>query len=175
MEEYYSGILFLTSNRVGNIDPAFKSRIHMSVFYSRLDMDATCKLYEVFIKRAKAEQERRNSFMFDIKKKEIFRFAKRHFRQMEKEGLATWNGRYEENYQHVICLRRFQTCSISLLTHHLQANTERVPSSHRACRVRKRANHPRKGESYPGNGTISSCGRELEAVRHIPADNFGGD
>lgn len=27
--EYYSGILFLTTNRVGSIDEAFRSRIHM--------------------------------------------------------------------------------------------------------------------------------------------------
>jgi len=30
--EYYSGILFLTTNRVGTIDEAFKSRIHVSLY-----------------------------------------------------------------------------------------------------------------------------------------------
>jgi hypothetical protein len=30
--EYYSGILFLTTNRVGTIDEAFKSRIHISLY-----------------------------------------------------------------------------------------------------------------------------------------------
>ncbi|KAM5349233.1 hypothetical protein ACJ41O_005740 [Fusarium nematophilum] len=53
--EYYAGILFLTTNRVGAIDPAFKSRIQMSLFYARLNLDVTLKLYEKFIKRAKAE------------------------------------------------------------------------------------------------------------------------
>lgn len=90
--EYYAGILFLTTNRVGGIDPAFKSRIHMSLLYLPLDESATLKLYEEFIKRAKAEQERSGSF-FKIKEKEILRFAKRHFRQLKKEGLGTWNGR----------------------------------------------------------------------------------
>lgn len=32
--EYYSGILFLTTNRVGSIDEALRSRIHMSVLSS---------------------------------------------------------------------------------------------------------------------------------------------
>lgn len=30
--EFYSGILFLTTNRVGTMDEAFKSRIHISLY-----------------------------------------------------------------------------------------------------------------------------------------------
>lgn len=39
--EYYSGILFLTTNRIGTFDPAFRSRIHMSLFYPRLSIRTT--------------------------------------------------------------------------------------------------------------------------------------
>lgn len=35
--EYYKGILFLTTNRVDNIDAAFESRIHLSLQYEELD------------------------------------------------------------------------------------------------------------------------------------------
>ena len=31
--EYYAGILFLTTNRIGDFDEAFTSRIHMRLFY----------------------------------------------------------------------------------------------------------------------------------------------
>lgn len=31
--EYYNGVLFLTTNRVGTLDDAFKSHIHMSLYY----------------------------------------------------------------------------------------------------------------------------------------------
>lgn len=31
--EYYNGLLFLTTNRVGAVDEAFKSRIHLSLYY----------------------------------------------------------------------------------------------------------------------------------------------
>lgn len=34
--EYYNGLLFLTTNRVGTIDEAFKSRIHLSLYYVSL-------------------------------------------------------------------------------------------------------------------------------------------
>ncbi|KAL8880402.1 MAG: hypothetical protein Q9192_008028, partial [Flavoplaca navasiana] len=36
MLEYYEGILFLTTNRVDNIDAAFQSRIHISMQYNDL-------------------------------------------------------------------------------------------------------------------------------------------
>jgi hypothetical protein len=92
--EYYEGILFLTTNRVGVIDPAFKSRVQMFLFYPKLSLDVTYRLYEKFIKRAEDEQNRTGSYFFKIKKKEILKFAKNHFRRLEKRGWETWNGRY---------------------------------------------------------------------------------
>lgn len=91
--EYYAGILFLTTNRVGGIDPAFKSRIHLSVYYPRLDLDTTLKLYENLLLRAKEEQRKCGVVQFQIKNKEILSFAKRHYRGLQKEGFNTWNGR----------------------------------------------------------------------------------
>ena len=35
--EYYEGFLFMTTNRIADIDPAFESRIHLSLQYSDLD------------------------------------------------------------------------------------------------------------------------------------------
>jgi hypothetical protein len=78
---------------VGSIDPAFKSRIHMSLFYPHLSLDATTKLYEVFIKRTVDEQKNSEMVEFKIKRKEILKFAKSHFKRLEKTGLSTWNGR----------------------------------------------------------------------------------
>ncbi|KAI4595224.1 hypothetical protein KJ359_007200 [Pestalotiopsis sp. 9143b] len=103
--EYYAGILFLTTNRVGGIDPAFKSRIHLSLFYPRLRKDETIKLYKVFIQRAKDEQARLGSNTFKIDKKQIVDFAKKHYREMDREGLGTWNGRQIRNaFQAAIAL-----------------------------------------------------------------------
>ncbi|KAI0427951.1 hypothetical protein F5Y09DRAFT_314758 [Xylaria sp. FL1042] len=108
--EYYAGILFLTTNRVGSIDPAFKSRIHISLFYPRFDLEATIRLYSTYIKRTRAEQERLQSPTFRIKEKEILKFAKRHFRQGEKEGLGTWNGRQIRNaFQAAIALAEYDS------------------------------------------------------------------
>ncbi|KAI0548228.1 hypothetical protein F4679DRAFT_551690 [Xylaria curta] len=108
--EYYAGILFLTTNRVGSIDPAFKSRIHISLFYPKFDLEATLKLYSTFIQRTRSEQDRLQSFTFKIKEKEILKFARRHFRQAEKEGLGTWNGRQIRNaFQAAIALVEYDS------------------------------------------------------------------
>ncbi|KAL8692933.1 MAG: hypothetical protein Q9218_002135 [Villophora microphyllina] len=40
MLEYYEGILFLTTNRVDNIDAAFQSRIHISMEYNELSVSS---------------------------------------------------------------------------------------------------------------------------------------
>lgn len=40
--EFYAGILFLTTNRVGTIDEAFKSRIHISLYCEYLFSSLSC-------------------------------------------------------------------------------------------------------------------------------------
>ncbi|KAG5763453.1 hypothetical protein H9Q72_008443 [Fusarium xylarioides] len=112
--EYYAGILFLTTNRVGVIDPAFRSRIQMSLFYPQLSLDVTCKLYEKFIRRAKAEQMRQGCYAFKIKEKEILKFGKKHFRTLEKNSYETWNGRQIRNtFQTAIALAEHQSMTQS--------------------------------------------------------------
>ncbi|EOD43698.1 ATPase AAA+ type core [Neofusicoccum parvum] len=50
--EYYEGILFLTTNRVENIDAAFESRIHLSLQYEDLDFDSRRHVWATFLARA---------------------------------------------------------------------------------------------------------------------------
>jgi hypothetical protein len=51
MLEYYEGILFLTTNRAGNIDPAFESRIHVSIVYPDLDINSRHHIWQQFLDR----------------------------------------------------------------------------------------------------------------------------
>ncbi|RTE72687.1 hypothetical protein BHE90_012906 [Fusarium euwallaceae] len=41
--EYYTGILFPTTNRIDDFDEAFASRVHMSLYYPKLDEEKTPK------------------------------------------------------------------------------------------------------------------------------------
>ncbi|KAJ5609517.1 hypothetical protein N7528_010084 [Penicillium herquei] len=47
--EYYEGILFLTTNRAENIDPAFESRIHVTIRYPDLSEAVRRQIWTQFI------------------------------------------------------------------------------------------------------------------------------
>jgi SpoVK/Ycf46/Vps4 family AAA+-type ATPase len=47
--EYYEGFLFLTSNRVDNIDAAFESRIHLSLMYGNLSFESRRQIWMTFL------------------------------------------------------------------------------------------------------------------------------
>jgi SpoVK/Ycf46/Vps4 family AAA+-type ATPase len=55
--EYYRGILFLTTNRVGTFDEAFLSRIDVAVYFPPLSSESRVRLWSTFI--SKLENERR--------------------------------------------------------------------------------------------------------------------
>lgn len=59
MLEYFEGIMFLTTNRVETIDTAFKSRIHLSVFYPPLSEDAKKELWNSLIARGNSDRRPR--------------------------------------------------------------------------------------------------------------------
>ncbi|WDK22763.1 hypothetical protein CGRA01v4_14053 [Colletotrichum graminicola] len=52
--EYYEGILFLTTNKVGSFDEAFKSRMSMALYYPPLTREQTRRIWEMQMKRTEA-------------------------------------------------------------------------------------------------------------------------
>ncbi|KAI1642236.1 putative AAA family ATPase [Daldinia loculata] len=50
--EYYRGMLFMTTNRVEAMDPAFQSRIHLTIHYPVLDVPARRQIWERFIQNS---------------------------------------------------------------------------------------------------------------------------
>jgi AAA+ superfamily predicted ATPase len=93
--EYYSGILFLTTNRIGIFDKAFKSRIHMSLGYPPLDEKSTKKIWIMNIERTMAHFG--DKLLID--KVDIMDFAMKHFRKTVDHGdyASAWNGRQIRN------------------------------------------------------------------------------
>ncbi|KAJ4373739.1 hypothetical protein N0V86_007882 [Didymella sp. IMI 355093] len=51
--EYYTGILFLTTNRIGDFDEAFASRIHVSLEYPQLTEESTQTILDLNIRLIK--------------------------------------------------------------------------------------------------------------------------
>lgn len=101
--EYYSGILILTTNKIGHFDEAFKSRIHISLYYPPLNKRSTLKIWKMNLERlAKSERT------LEVNSEEIYEFARKHYRELHKSGKTTWNGRQIKNaFQTAIALAEF--------------------------------------------------------------------
>lgn len=52
--EYYTGIMFMTTNRVSTFDDAFKSRIHVPLKYGDLNQESRLKIWKTFLERVDA-------------------------------------------------------------------------------------------------------------------------
>ena len=55
--EYYEGILFLTTNRVSNMDSAFQSRIHISMAYPNLTATSRRQIWANFLNLSSQKSE----------------------------------------------------------------------------------------------------------------------
>ncbi|KAK5636104.1 hypothetical protein RRF57_011817 [Xylaria bambusicola] len=93
MMEYYAGVLFLTTNRVGVFDEAFTSRIHISLYYPPLDEKSTLQIFEKNWDRVNA-QYKKVGRIININISEITHFALEYYNN-NKEG--RWNGRQIRN------------------------------------------------------------------------------
>jgi hypothetical protein len=91
--EYYTGILFLTTNRLGDFDEAFASRIHMSLHYPELDKDKTLKVFQLNLTLIEERFKKHGrNIIFDASS--VSDFADQHY---ELYKHSRWNGRQIRN------------------------------------------------------------------------------
>ncbi|KAF9874035.1 hypothetical protein CkaCkLH20_08407 [Colletotrichum karsti] len=102
--EYYSGILFLTTNRVGALDEAFQSRVHLSLSYPNLSLEDTVKILEANLSRLPRVERAENNTPRDgylkVNDKAIIEFVSSEYkRYAERTGKdrGPWNGRQIRN------------------------------------------------------------------------------
>ncbi|KAJ4252401.1 hypothetical protein NW762_010999 [Fusarium torreyae] len=99
--EYYPGILFLTTNRVGVLDEALNSRVHVSLHFKHLDSFQTLELFKMNLKRSEmiARQRAANTSQPEliIRSEEIQQFALENFDKRPNPSGPWWNGRQIRN------------------------------------------------------------------------------
>lgn len=102
--EYYKGVLFLTTNRPGQLDEAIKSRVHCALLYQTLNKEQTLQIFKLNIKRLEYIEMQRGKVQPDSSqphlqadKTGILDFARRHCAQHEFDELGRWNGRQIRN------------------------------------------------------------------------------
>jgi SpoVK/Ycf46/Vps4 family AAA+-type ATPase len=88
--EFYDGILFLTTNRVGAFDDAFISRIHIQLYYPEFDDVSRRKVWKTFID--KLRRERGDYIRLNIDAREYL--------EGKELRAVKWNGREIRNGIH---------------------------------------------------------------------------
>ncbi|KAL1966651.1 hypothetical protein VTN77DRAFT_4062 [Rasamsonia byssochlamydoides] len=89
--DYYQGILFLTTNRVGSFDPAFSSRIHVQLHYPVLDDDVRTAIWDSNFKKLREDTRmgvREIQYDYD---------AKEYVKHSHEVKALQWNGREIRN------------------------------------------------------------------------------
>ncbi|KAK8072753.1 ATPAse [Apiospora saccharicola] len=118
--EYYEGILFLTTNRVGSFDDAFISRVHVQLYYPEFTEDQRQQVWKTFMD--KLERDRKGYMRLSYA-------AKEYIRESKKSGLK-WNGREIRNaFQTAVSLADYdaekdEEGTILVTDQHLQAVVE---------------------------------------------------
>ncbi|KAK6206838.1 P-loop containing nucleoside triphosphate hydrolase (ATPase) [Colletotrichum tabaci] len=118
--EFYDGILFLTTNRVGSFDDAFISRIHVQLYYPDFTDDERQRVWQTFID--KLGRERGDTMRMTID-------AKEYIASTRKQGI-NWNGREIRNaFQTAVALAEYDAekdseGKIMVTDNHLRAVVE---------------------------------------------------
>jgi hypothetical protein len=100
--EYYNGVLFMTTNRIGKLDPAIVSRVHISLHYKKFGEEELRNVFKLNIEQLKHVEEQiyketREARLY-IAEDDILQFASEHYHR-HKDSMETscWNGRQIRN------------------------------------------------------------------------------
>jgi hypothetical protein len=98
--EYYNGVLFLTTNRIGKIDQAISSRIHIILHYKRLGQREIESVFRINMDRLRQTEEQQSGMTGQpplvIVESDILQFAQDHC-DKHPRGKGAWNGRQIRN------------------------------------------------------------------------------
>ncbi|KAI0854552.1 P-loop containing nucleoside triphosphate hydrolase protein [Xylaria cubensis] len=92
--EYYDGLLFLTTNRPGQMDEAFQSRIHITLGLPALDFEGQKQVWRIFINKLKLSE---NKDMQDDLRRSLLKFVRDELEDKLKSIGYKMNGRQIRN------------------------------------------------------------------------------
>jgi len=104
--EYFRGILFLTTNRIGAFDAAVMTRIHVQIYYSALDDTARDELWRTKFKKLA------DNYLNGGRKFRYEHDAKQYVLRSKDLRELKWNGREISNGTLEILRKSFVTPSL---------------------------------------------------------------
>jgi hypothetical protein len=184
--EYYSGILFLTTNRVGTLDEAFKSRIHVSLYYPPLDKQQTLEIFEVNLKKLQQIVDDKHKWQTEmepdapkpsrlvIAHESILDFAAWHYDVHEETPEQRWNGRQIRNaFQIAHSLAQFDMRSTVLCE---QADDgQRPPAGEKNNRQDRGTPQPRAGDGQLDWRQFNMVAKAIEKFEDYLFSATGGN
>lgn len=84
----------MTTNRIGDFDEAFASRIHISLYYPHLDLDSTLRIFNLNLDMIEGNHRKGD---LKVDREEIIDYAMKYFNSQKD---ARWNGRQIRNACH---------------------------------------------------------------------------
>ncbi|CAI7655938.1 unnamed protein product [Penicillium glandicola] len=170
--DYFQGILFLTTNRVGSFDEAIMSRIHVQIGYDPLDEDSRKQIWDGYFKKLSKNHNN------DGREIRCSYDAKEFVRKSKDLQALKWNGREIRNaFQTAVALACFQAKQegnpIPELTddHLLQV----VNMSHNFKSYVKAVRGKEEDYAYAAgvrNDTTRSTGGSDERLRNVDSPNY---
>ncbi|KAL8365017.1 hypothetical protein RB595_004026 [Gaeumannomyces hyphopodioides] len=140
--EFYNGILFLTTNRVGSFDDAFISRIHVQLHYPDFTNDDRMRVWETFMNKLKSERGDTMRLTID---------AKDYINGKDMSKLE-WNGREIRNaFQTAVALAEFDAekdkeGKIKITDDHLRSVVELSGDFKKYLKVLHRGNEAQRAQ-----------------------------
>jgi hypothetical protein len=102
--DYFQGILFLTTNRVGQFDEAFMSRIHVSIAYDPLNDAARKEIWSGLYRKLEEDHKRGGDLIM------VSPYAQQYIETNEVVKELKWNGREIRNaFQTAVALAMFDS------------------------------------------------------------------
>jgi len=104
--EYFSGILFLTTNRVETFDDAFQSRIHVALRYGELGFKAKLKIWTMFLGMVRSQNPDESE---DIAEDEVDWLAKRNMNGRQIKNAVRTAQALAKSKKEKMCIRHVKT------------------------------------------------------------------
>lgn len=117
--EYCNGMLFLTTNRIGKLDGAVASRLHLILHYRRLGAPEVLSIFRSNIQRLRDTEEQQQQVSKDPKlliiEDDILLFATKHCSKYPRM-MGAWNGRQIRNaFLVAASLARYEASALGAL------------------------------------------------------------
>ncbi|TPX15884.1 uncharacterized protein E0L32_000218 [Thyridium curvatum] len=178
--EYYAGILFLTTNRVGDLDEAFTSRIHMILHYPQLDRVSTGRICRLNLNMIRDRYKAAGRHI-KIDQDEIEDHVREYW---DHHKDARWNGRQIRNAcQTALALAEYDTQpknkkhDLAEQTHarvHLKVrHVKRVSKAYLAFLEYLRSIHGTDSETRARELGLRALERVIGEATMAAADSFG--